>query len=154
MLGDVEEVVVINPTAVCLRYSQVRLPQLCTRTANRDWKPFEVVPLRWIVERTFSWFGWFRRLTLDYERYPKTAETMVVTFPFRLSRAKRRSNDFSNRLSGVVSRQPCSKRLSSRTTFSSIGKSHYSGVIAIRHLSSSVRAYCYSSEDIPTPNRS
>ena len=29
---------------------------------------FEVVPLRWIVERTFSWFGWFRRLTLDYER--------------------------------------------------------------------------------------
>ena len=29
---------------------------------------FVVVPLRWIVERTFSWFGWFRRLTLDYER--------------------------------------------------------------------------------------
>ena len=25
---------------------------------------FVVVPLRWIVERTFSWFGWFRRLTL------------------------------------------------------------------------------------------
>ena len=38
---------------------------------------FEVVPLRWIVERTFSWLGWFRRLTLDYERYPKTAETMI-----------------------------------------------------------------------------
>ena len=34
---------------------------------------FEVVPLRWIVERTFSWLGWFRRLTMDYERYPKTA---------------------------------------------------------------------------------
>ena len=38
---------------------------------------FEVMPLRWIVERTFSWFGWFRRLTLNYERYPMTAKIMV-----------------------------------------------------------------------------
>ena len=38
---------------------------------------FVVVPLRWIVERTFSWFGGFRRLTLDYERSAQTAETMV-----------------------------------------------------------------------------
>ena len=38
---------------------------------------FVVVPLRWIVERTFSWFGWFRRLTLDYERSAETAEAMV-----------------------------------------------------------------------------
>ena len=47
---------------------------------------FEVVPLRWIVERTFSWFGWFRRLTLDYERYPKTAETMVYIASIYLMR--------------------------------------------------------------------
>ena len=33
--------------------------------------------MRWIVERTFSWFGWFRRLTLDYERSAETAEAMV-----------------------------------------------------------------------------
>ena len=38
---------------------------------------FVVVRLRWIVERTFSWFGWFRRLTLDYERSAETAEVMV-----------------------------------------------------------------------------
>ena len=38
---------------------------------------FVVVPLRWIVERTFSGFGWFRRLTLDYERSAETAEAMV-----------------------------------------------------------------------------
>ncbi|RKU11170.1 IS5/IS1182 family transposase [Candidatus Poribacteria bacterium] len=38
---------------------------------------FVVVPLRWIVERTFSWFGRFRRLTLDYERSAETAEAMV-----------------------------------------------------------------------------
>ena len=47
---------------------------------------FEVVPLRWIVERTFSWLGWFRRLTLDYERYPKTAETMVYIASIYLMR--------------------------------------------------------------------
>ena len=47
---------------------------------------FEVVRLRWIVERTFSWFGWFRRLTLDYERYPKTAETMVYIASIYLMR--------------------------------------------------------------------
>ena len=40
---------------------------------------FVVVPLRWIVERTFSWFGCFRRLTLDYERSVETAEAMVYT---------------------------------------------------------------------------
>ena len=38
---------------------------------------FVVIPLRWIVERTFSWFGWFRRLTVDYERSAETAEAMV-----------------------------------------------------------------------------
>ena len=37
---------------------------------------FVVVPLRWIVEHTFSWFGWFRRLTLDYH-YPETVKAMV-----------------------------------------------------------------------------
>ena len=47
---------------------------------------FEVVPLRWIVERTFSWLGWFRPLTLDYERYPKTAQTMVYIASIYLMR--------------------------------------------------------------------
>lgn len=45
---------------------------------------FVVVPLRWIVERTFSWLRWFRRLTIDYERYPKTAETMVYIASIQL----------------------------------------------------------------------
>ena len=55
-------------------------------TSTLGQKGFEVVPLRWIVERTFSWFGWFRRLTLDYERYPKTAETMVYIASIYLMR--------------------------------------------------------------------
>ena len=47
---------------------------------------FVVVPLRWIVERTFSWFGWFRRLTLDYECSAETAEAMVYIASIYLMR--------------------------------------------------------------------
>jgi transposase len=28
---------------------------------------FKVLPKRWIVERTFSWLNWSRRLSKDYE---------------------------------------------------------------------------------------
>jgi len=45
---------------------------------------FQVLPKRRIVERTFSWFGWYRRLNLDYERYAHTAETMVYIAMIRI----------------------------------------------------------------------
>jgi putative transposase len=32
-----------------------------------DEKSFKVLPKRWVVERTFSWFGRYRRLSKDYE---------------------------------------------------------------------------------------
>ena len=38
---------------------------------------FRVLPKRWIVERTFGWFNWYRRLSKDYEHNPKTSETMI-----------------------------------------------------------------------------
>lgn len=38
---------------------------------------FAVIPIRWIVERTFSWIGNYRRLSKDYERYSSTVENMV-----------------------------------------------------------------------------
>ena len=34
---------------------------------NDDVKGFEVLPKRWIVERTFAWLGRYRRLSKDYE---------------------------------------------------------------------------------------
>ena len=40
-------------------------------------KGFQVVPKRWIVERTFGWFQWDRRLMLDYERQSCSSETML-----------------------------------------------------------------------------
>lgn len=42
-----------------------------------DLKGFKVLPKRWIVERTFSWFNNYRRLSKDYEYDPKTSETMI-----------------------------------------------------------------------------
>ncbi|MGL5684009.1 MAG: IS5 family transposase [Marinifilaceae bacterium] len=38
---------------------------------------FQVIPKRWIVERTFSWLENFRRLTIDYEFHAETAEVML-----------------------------------------------------------------------------
>jgi putative transposase len=40
-------------------------------------KGFVVVPIRWVVERTFAWLGRYRRLSKDYERLTKNSEGMV-----------------------------------------------------------------------------
>jgi putative transposase len=42
-----------------------------------DVKGFKVLPKRWIVERTFGWLGRYRRLSKDYEYYPRTSENMI-----------------------------------------------------------------------------
>jgi putative transposase len=44
---------------------------------------FEVLPKRWIVERTFGWFNRYRRLSKDYERQTKTSEGMVYLASIR-----------------------------------------------------------------------
>ncbi len=47
-------------------------------------KGFEVLPRRWVVERTFSWFNHYRRLSKDYEFLPTTSETMIYVAMTRL----------------------------------------------------------------------
>ncbi len=42
-----------------------------------DMVGFVVLPKRWIVERTFGWFGRYRRLAKDYEEHPHNSETMI-----------------------------------------------------------------------------
>lgn len=44
---------------------------------NDDVKGFQVLPHRWVVERTFGWFGRYRRLSKDYEGLPETSESMI-----------------------------------------------------------------------------
>ena len=38
---------------------------------------FVLVKKRWIVERTFGWFGKYRRLSKDYEFFPQNSEAMI-----------------------------------------------------------------------------
>ena len=38
---------------------------------------FEVLPKRWIVERTFAWLFNYRRLRYDYEYKPRNSEGMI-----------------------------------------------------------------------------
>lgn len=38
---------------------------------------FQVLPKRWIVERTFSWFESYRRLAKNFEYNTDTCEAMV-----------------------------------------------------------------------------
>lgn len=44
---------------------------------RRDTRHFELVPKRWIVERSFSWLNHFRRLSKDYEVRPQSSEAMI-----------------------------------------------------------------------------
>jgi putative transposase len=40
-------------------------------------KGFQLLPRRWVVERTFGWFGRYRRLSRDYEHQTLSSESMV-----------------------------------------------------------------------------
>ena len=42
-----------------------------------DVKGFQVLPHRWVVERTFAWLGRYRRLSKDYEVLPQTSEALI-----------------------------------------------------------------------------
>ena len=45
---------------------------------------FQPLPHRWIVERTFAWFGHYRRLSKDYERLTELSEAMIYVVMSRL----------------------------------------------------------------------
>jgi len=51
---------------------------------NREAEGFEVMPKRWIVERTFSWIGRNRRMSKDYERSVQTSECLMKVATIRL----------------------------------------------------------------------
>jgi putative transposase len=43
-----------------------------------------VLPRRWVVERTFAWFGRYRRLSKDYEYLPVSEEAFIAVAMIRL----------------------------------------------------------------------
>jgi putative transposase len=44
---------------------------------NDDVKGFQLLPKRWVVERTFSWLSNYRRLSKHYEYWNETGEAMI-----------------------------------------------------------------------------
>jgi putative transposase len=42
-----------------------------------DLKGFEVIPWRWVVERSFAWLGAYRRLSKDFEFFCERSEGMI-----------------------------------------------------------------------------
>jgi len=55
-------------------------------------KGFEVLPRRWVVERTFAWLGRCRRLAKDWEKSTEssTAWTFIASIRLMTRRAARR----------------------------------------------------------------
>ena len=45
---------------------------------------FEVLPKRWVVERSFAWMYDYRRLSMDYEYSTPSSEAMVKIAMIRL----------------------------------------------------------------------
>ena len=62
---------------------------------------FEVLPRRWVVERTFGWMTRWRRLVRDYEQRLDVSEAMIhVAMGSLLLRRISPLNPFSNGLQG------------------------------------------------------
>jgi putative transposase len=51
---------------------------------ERTAQTFEILPKRWIVERTFGWLNRFRRLSKDYEVHAAISEAMIYGSLIRL----------------------------------------------------------------------
>jgi transposase len=64
-----------------------KVPSLRLEIVKRtdDMKGFVVLPRRWVVERTFSWFGRNRRLAKDYENLAETLVAFVTLAAIQLA---------------------------------------------------------------------
>lgn len=51
---------------------------------NDDVSGFEVLPWRWIVERTFAWINRSRRMSKDYERFSESTESWIYLSMLRV----------------------------------------------------------------------
>jgi transposase len=66
------------------------LPNLETEIVKRSDTTvgFEIIPRRWVVERTFAWLGRCRRLAKDLENRTRTARAFLLLASIRLMSRK------------------------------------------------------------------
>ena len=72
----------------CLEFVEQILGLRLDISQKPDAKGFNVVSKRWLVERTFAWFGNFRRLSKDYEILTTSAENMIRIAMIKITLAK------------------------------------------------------------------
>ncbi len=63
-----------------LEHAQQILSEVIVEFSSKPPSQRGFVPIakRWIVERSFAWMNFFRRLVIDYERTTKSAESMIL----------------------------------------------------------------------------
>ncbi len=64
-----------------------KIPVLRVEIVKRtdDMKGFVVLPRRWVVERTFAWFGRNRRIAKDYENLAETLAAFVAVASIQIA---------------------------------------------------------------------
>jgi transposase len=65
--------------------AKVPTPRVEIVKRSDDMKGLAVLPRRWVVERTFFWFGRNRRLARDFENLAETLATFVTLASIRLA---------------------------------------------------------------------
>src|ERR687891_491111 len=89
-LGLSVEVVHRTPKPTSEKTARIWAEEWAKEGREIDWQKllsrrgFEVLPRRWVVERTFSWLSQNRRMSKDYERLCATAEAFVYIAMTRL----------------------------------------------------------------------
>ncbi|WP_396135834.1 transposase [Chamaesiphon sp. VAR_69_metabat_338] len=57
---------------------------LLKRSNRTSIEGFVLLPKRWVVERTFGWLSWCRRLSRDREGLPDTSEMWIYIAMIRI----------------------------------------------------------------------
>ena len=90
VLGLRVEVVHRTPKPTSEKIAQIWAEEWAKEGEKIDWqrlmprRGFEVLPRRWVVERTFAWLCHNRRMSKDYERLCASAEAFVYVAMTRL----------------------------------------------------------------------
>ncbi len=90
-LGLSVEVVHRTPKPTSEKTARIWAQEWAKEGREIDWQKllprrrgFEVLPRRWVVERTFSWLSQNRRMSKDYERLCATSEAFIYATMTRL----------------------------------------------------------------------
>jgi putative transposase len=89
-LGLSVEVVRRTPKPTPEKIARIWAEEWAKEGQEIDWQKllphrgFEVLPRRWVVERTFAWLSQNRRMSKDYERLCATGEAFVYAGMIRL----------------------------------------------------------------------